>query len=72
MHYAGLKSDEPAQVVYQAAADAGGHATLFRNGRRDELIFQPLPADLMQIQRRLKQAFDPKSIFGQGRMYPEF
>jgi len=67
-----LKSEEPAQQVFQTVAEAGGHATLFRGGNRDELIFQPLPSDLMQIQHRLKQAFDPKGIFEPGRMYPEF
>ena len=67
-----LKSDESAQHIYQTVAEAGGHATLFRGGERDGLVFQPLPSDLMQIQQRLKHAFDPKGVFNQGRMYPEF
>lgn len=67
-----LKSDESAQHIYQTVAEAGGHATLFRGGARDEVVFQPLPSDLMQIQQRLKHAFDPKGLFNQGRMYPEF
>ncbi len=67
-----LKSDESAQHIYQTVSEAGGHATLFRGGERNELVFQPLPPDLMQIQQRLKQAFDPKGLFNQGRMYPEF
>ncbi len=67
-----LKSDESAQHVYQTVAEAGGHATLFRGGQRDGLVFQTLPSDLMQIQQRLKHAFDPKGLFNQGRMYPEF
>ncbi|HFD10984.1 MAG TPA: glycolate oxidase subunit GlcE [Crenotrichaceae bacterium] len=67
-----LKTDEPAEQVFQTVADVGGHATLFREGKRDEIIFQPLPPDLMQIQQRLKQAFDPMSVFNLGRMYPEF
>jgi glycolate oxidase FAD binding subunit len=67
-----LKSDESAQHVFQTVAEAGGHATLFRGGDRSGIVFQPLPPDLMQIQQRLKHAFDPKGLFNQGRMYPEF
>ena len=67
-----LKSEESAQQIYQTVAEAGGHATLFRGAKRDGQVFQPLPPDLMQIQERLKLAFDPKGIFNPGRMYSEF
>jgi glycolate oxidase FAD binding subunit len=36
-----------------------------------EAVFQPLPAGLMTLHQRLKQAFDPAGIFNPGRMYPE-
>lgn len=67
-----LKSEEASSHVFQVIGDIGGHATLFRHGRHRETVFQPLPEHLMQIQQRLKHAFDPKGLFNPGRMYPEF
>jgi glycolate oxidase FAD binding subunit len=67
-----LASEEPAAAVHAAAKQAGGHATLYRNmAAAREAIFQPLPAELMTLHKRLKQAFDPAGIFNPGRMYPE-
>lgn len=66
-----LKSSAPAQLIRQAANQAGGHATQFRAADKADSVFQPLPAALQAIHRRLKQAFDPKGIFNPGRMYPE-
>ena len=37
---------------------------------RDQ-VFHPLPTGLMNLHRRLKQAFDPHGIFNPGRMYRE-
>ncbi len=67
-----LKSDLPAAQVRVAAAQAGGHATLFRGGDRSAGVFQPLPAPLMLIHRNLKRSFDPQGLFNPGRLYPEF
>jgi glycolate oxidase FAD binding subunit len=67
-----LKTDAPAQSIRDAAARAGGHATLFRGGDRTVGVFQPLSAPLMKIHQRLKQGFDPAGIFNPGRMYPDF
>jgi glycolate oxidase FAD binding subunit len=64
-----LLSDAPAETVREAALAAGGHATLYRHGSNRDEVFQPLGKGLMQIHRRLKQAFDPKGIFNPGRMY---
>jgi len=64
-----LKSDLPAANIFNAAQAAGGHATLFRNGDRSADIFAPLSSAHMQLQRNLKQAFDPNGIFNPGRMY---
>lgn len=50
---------------------AGGHATLFRGGDRHGNVFQPLPAALLTIHRRLKAAFDPAGIFNPGRLIEE-
>ncbi|MCH9698211.1 MAG: glycolate oxidase subunit GlcE [Gammaproteobacteria bacterium] len=67
-----LKSEEVDSQVFQVIGDIGGHATLFRHGQHRDAVFQPLPEHLMQIQRRLKHAFDPKGLFNPGRLYPEF
>lgn len=64
-----LVSDEPVEKIRQAAAKAGGHATLYRGDRDNIDVFHPLPAPLMKLHRNLKQAFDPEGIFNPGRMY---
>jgi glycolate oxidase FAD binding subunit len=66
-----LESAAPAQQIREAAHRAGGHATLFRAADKAVPVFQPLPAALQAIHRRLKQAFDPMGIFNPGRMYSE-
>jgi glycolate oxidase FAD binding subunit len=63
------------QATRQAAAQAGGHATLFRADSATKVsvgVFQPLAAPLARIHRQLKAAFDAPGIFNPGRMYPEF
>lgn len=64
-----LKSDAPAALIRSAAAEAGGHATLYRGGERCSGVFQPLPPALMTLHQRLKQHFDPHRIFNRGRLY---
>ncbi|MFT3779059.1 MAG: glycolate oxidase subunit GlcE [Ottowia sp.] len=54
--------------VREAAARAGGHATLFRGGDGSVPVFTPLHEPLARIHQRLKAEFDPAGIFGQGRM----
>jgi glycolate oxidase FAD binding subunit len=61
-----------AAVVRAAAAQVGGHATLFRGGDKSQGVFQPAPAAPMRIQRQLKAAFDPRGVFNPGRLYPDF
>jgi glycolate oxidase FAD binding subunit len=63
--------DGPAAVVREAAARAGGHATLFRGSDKSAGAFQPLPAPLMAIHRNLKRAFDPQGLFNPGRLYAD-
>jgi glycolate oxidase FAD binding subunit len=65
-----LTSDADGARIRQAAAQAGGHATLFRGGDRSA-VFQPLSLALMKIHRGLKQAFDPAGILNPGRLYPD-
>jgi glycolate oxidase FAD binding subunit len=64
-----LCSAAPASLVRDAAARAGGHATLFR-GDKGAGAFAPLKAPLDRIHRELKKAFDPSGVFNPGRMYP--
>jgi glycolate oxidase FAD binding subunit len=70
-----LRSDADASQLRQAAAAAGGHATLFRGGHGEQRaagVFAPLPPALMEVHRRLKHSFDPYGVFNPGRLYPEF
>ncbi|MBI3523698.1 MAG: glycolate oxidase subunit GlcE [Betaproteobacteria bacterium] len=69
-----LRSGADAAGIRTAAAQAGGHATLFRGSAEQKSaagVFQPLPAALLTLHRKLKQSFDPKGIFNPGRMYRE-
>jgi len=65
-----LKSTAAADTLFAAAAAAGGHAMRFR-GAQDGAVFQPLPAPLLTLHRRLRHAFDPHAIFNRGRLYPD-
>ncbi|NKE66880.1 glycolate oxidase subunit GlcE [Ramlibacter sp. RBP-2] len=58
----------------EAAARAGGHATLFAAGHppSDGARFTPLAPALAHIHRELKRQFDPVGIFNRGRLYPDF
>ncbi len=67
-----LRSDAPAATIRAAAAEHGGHATLFRNPARSNAPFHPLPEPLMRLHQRIKAAMDPHGIFNRGRMYAEF
>lgn len=67
-----LRLDAPASQIRDAAARAGGHATLFRGGDKSGGVFMPLATPLMEVHRRLKQRFDPYGVFNPGRLYPEF
>jgi glycolate oxidase FAD binding subunit len=67
-----LRSAAPVRRIREAAAKAGGHATLFRAADKSAGVFHPLAAPLLDIHRKLKLAFDPHCIFSPGRMYAEF
>ncbi|MDR2155050.1 MAG: glycolate oxidase subunit GlcE [Burkholderiaceae bacterium] len=58
--------------VREAAARAGGHATLFKGGDDSAPVFTPLSEPLAGIHRRLKAEFDPAGILGQRRMYADW
>ncbi|MBG6071529.1 MULTISPECIES: glycolate oxidase subunit GlcE [unclassified Polaromonas] len=60
-----------AAQLRQLAAQAGGHATLFRRAAlmpENVPVFTPLSPVQSRIQRELKKQFDPAGIFNPGRM----
>jgi glycolate oxidase FAD binding subunit len=57
-----------AMVIRQAAAEASGHATLFRSADKTVPVFTSLKAPLNRIHRELKKQFDPAGVFNPGRM----
>jgi glycolate oxidase FAD binding subunit len=63
-----------AQRLRKAAADAGGHATLFARSPGAASAktprFAPLAPALERIHRELKREFDPAGIFNRGRLIP--
>lgn len=66
------KTAQDAASIFAAAQTAGGHATRWRGAAGAQQIFQPLPAPLHALHRRLKLAFDPHGILNIGRMYADF
>ena len=66
-----LNTQLPAARVRDAAAAAGGHATLFMGHDRSAGVFAPLKSPLDRIHRELKRAFDPDGVFNPGRLYPD-
>ncbi len=65
-------ANTPPEAIRAAALQAGGHATLFRNGDRTSHVFTPVAAPLMAVHKRLKDSFDPHGIFNPGRLYADF
>jgi FAD/FMN-containing dehydrogenase len=59
----------PPATVRDAAARAGGHATLMKGTDRSFGVFAPISPVLMRAHQGLKQAFDPARIFNPGRLY---
>ncbi len=67
-----IRTDHEANELRSTASAAGGHATLFRWDGEQTLpssgVFQPLGATAHAVVKRLKDEFDPKSIFNSGRL----
>jgi len=59
--------------LHAIAAGYGGHATRYpiNSSKQTSDIFQPLQPELLKIQQRLKQAFDPKNLLNPGRLYTD-
>jgi glycolate oxidase FAD binding subunit len=64
--------DAGAAAVRGAVAAFGGHATLIRAPaavRAAVDVFEPQPAALAGVTRRVKEGFDPKGVLNPGRMW---
>jgi glycolate oxidase FAD binding subunit len=64
-------ADADHEIVRGVLGSAGGHATLIRAAdsvRASVPVFQPQPAALAALARRVKESFDPKRLFNPGRM----
>lgn len=59
-----------AASVRDVAAQAGGHATLFRSRDRRPGAFHPLNTVQARIQTALADAFDPDRVFDRARLFP--
>jgi glycolate oxidase FAD binding subunit len=55
--------------LFEAAAAAGGHATLFRHGAAGTGAFAPLTPALLELHGGLKRVFDPAGVLNPGRLY---
>lgn len=66
-----VASEIDAETMRDAAAQAGGHATLFRANEKIGSPFQSLPPSLHALHKRLKTVFDPYGILNPGRLYPD-
>ena len=64
-----LTSDRPSQEIFNQTAEAGGSATLFRNGDHHAEVFQPLTDEIFKLHSGLKQSFDPHRILNPGKMF---
>lgn len=65
--------DEPLRAAVQR--HGGGHATLIRADEATRAaidVFQPLPAPVAALSKRIKDQFDPAGIFNPGRMSTAF
>ena len=57
--------------MHAVAIEGGGHATLFRASEKAAAI-QQLDTGLLTLNRKIKQALDPESIFGPRRLHADF
>lgn len=66
---------EAANTIRDQCNAIGAHATLYKASdqtKREAGVFHPLVPPLLNLQKRLKQEFDPHGIFNHQRLFPEF
>jgi glycolate oxidase FAD binding subunit len=61
-----------ATTVRRAAAQAGGHATLFRAREKTGGVFAPLEPVMARLHRDIKRVLDPQGVLNRGRLYADF
>ena len=66
-----FKSNEEDSNIRDCVESLGGHASLVKNNPGNIEPFHPLNKSLHQIQKNIKQAFDPNNILNAGRMYKD-
>ena len=66
-----LADDGDPAGIRARAAQAGGHATLFRRGAATAEPFHPLSPALAKVHAKLKRTFDPHGVLNPGRMYAD-
>lgn len=66
------RPDSDAAQIREAAAQANGHATLFRSAGKSAPVFSALKPPLDRIHRELKKQFDPAGVFNPGRLYADW
>ena len=71
-----LKTDATPHDVRDAVEAEGGHATLFKHKEQWQQgetvsVFHPLPASMMKIHHKMKNAFDPEKILNRHRYFKD-
>ena len=69
-----VSDDAGATVIRRLAAPMGGHATLIRASaevRAAVAPFEPEPAALAALSRRVKTSFDPANVLNPGRLFAD-
>ena len=66
-----LSSEEPAEKIRQAVSEVEGSATLFKNNTANVEPFHPLSNGMLNLHKKLKNAFDPEHILNPRCMYKE-
>jgi glycolate oxidase FAD binding subunit len=64
-----VKTDRSFDDVQASAVAAGGSASCYRNGDREEEVFAPLNPTLFALHKRIKKVMDPPGILNPGRLY---
>lgn len=62
-----LKTESKADEIHSAARSAGGYAVCFRG--RDKSQWLQLDTGLLNLQQRVRTAFDPHKLFNPGRLH---